>query len=111
MVHADAARIHRCETQLKDFLDLALRNIPAERLADRQVHGKWSALENLAHLGRYHEIFLERLDRILKEDSPEFARYRAEDDPHWQDWLALSASDVLDRLRSLRLQLVAKLNQ
>jgi uncharacterized damage-inducible protein DinB len=61
----NASRLQRCETQFRDFLDEALRGISAEKVLEPAVSGKWSANENLAHLARYHEIFLERIERML----------------------------------------------
>lgn len=102
-------RIHRCETQLRDFLDESLRGIPPTVLARPLIAGKWTALENLAHLARYHEVFLQRLDQILSGNSPVLPRYRAEEDPEWPRWQAFAADDVMARLGSLRAQLVGRL--
>jgi uncharacterized damage-inducible protein DinB len=105
----DASRLQRSETQLRDFLDEALRGVPVEKILEQAVPGKWSANENLAHLGRYHEIFLERIDRILAEENPAFTRYRAEDDPQWEAWRTLAYKEVAEKLASLREMLVARL--
>src|SRR6201993_1513189 len=86
MTDSHPYRLQRCESQLRDFLSEALRGVPVEKILERPPSGKWSACENLAHLGRYHEIFLERLERILTERNPAFERYRAEDDPGWEAW-------------------------
>jgi len=80
------SRLQRCETQLQDFLAVTLSGVSLETLREKPVSGKWSAHEQLAHLARYHQIFLQRIDRILTEDVPEFSRYRAEDDPDWPAW-------------------------
>jgi uncharacterized damage-inducible protein DinB len=72
----------------------------------KPASGKWSALENLAHLGRYHEIFLDRVRRILNEDRPHFARYRAEDDEEWRSWSSLQARVVQSRIRELRSEVI-----
>jgi uncharacterized damage-inducible protein DinB len=109
VITADSSRLHRCETQLQDFLAEALRGVPAESLARPAVAGKWSAHENLAHVARYHQIFLERIDRMLAEDAPAFPRYRAEDDPEWPSWSGLPPQQVLARLSSMRIKLMAKL--
>jgi hypothetical protein len=106
---ADLARIQRCETQLRDFLEEVLRGVPPHFLSQYVIPGKWSALENLAHLARYHEVFQERLDQILLTTSPIFSRYRAEEDPEWEAWRTLPPTDVLAKLSSLRGQLLAKL--
>ncbi|HET9839900.1 MAG TPA: DinB family protein [Candidatus Angelobacter sp.] len=104
-----ASRLQRCETQLQDFLDEALRGVPPESLSRRVNPDKWSARENLAHLARYHQVFLERIDRILAEPKPVFGRYRAEDDPEWQKWQEMPAPQVLANLSSLRTRLVTRL--
>ncbi len=61
--------------------------------------GGWSALQELAHLGRYQEVFSERLERILTEDEPDLGRYRADDDPGFGAWLALDLEALLLRFR------------
>ena len=104
-----ASRLARCETQLQDFLSEALRDVPLESLTRRAVPEKWSALENLAHLARYHQVFLERLERILTEPTPSFRGYRAEDDPEWPQWQQMPPQEVLDNLAALRARLMARL--
>jgi uncharacterized damage-inducible protein DinB len=106
---SNASRLQRCETQLQDFLAEALRGVALDSLTDRAVAGKWSAHDNLAHLARYHQIFLQRIDKILTERSPAFPRYRAEDDPEWQSWSSLPTQQVLARLSSMRTKLMARL--
>ena len=76
----------------------------------RPPFGKWSARENLAHLGRYHEVFLERVRRMLSEDRPALARYRAEQDDEWPRWTILSTDDLLRRIRTLRRELTSLIN-
>lgn len=96
--------LERLATQL-DSLSLLLCGASVEAVGQRPASGKWSAHENLAHLARYHEVFLARLRRMLAEDKPRLRRYRAEEDPEWPQWAALSTEDVLRRLRALRAEL------
>jgi len=107
--NANSSRLQRCETQLQDFLAEALRDIPLKNLSPATASGKWSAREQLAHLARYHQIFLARIDRILNEPSPAFARYRAEEDPEWPRWQSMPAQQILANLSSLRTKLMARL--
>jgi hypothetical protein len=109
MSPSNSARLQRCETQLRDFLDEALRGVSVEIISEPRFEGKWSALENLAHLARYQEIFLERMDKILKQDKPAFSIYRAEQDPEWETWKGLGYKEVLAKLTSSREKLVARL--
>jgi uncharacterized damage-inducible protein DinB len=74
----------------------------------RPDSGKWSARENLAHLARYQQVFLERVARIVDEHEPTFARYKAEDDPEWPSWAALPLAEVSNRLRAGRAKIIAK---
>jgi uncharacterized damage-inducible protein DinB len=106
---SNSSRLRRCETQLRDFLHEALRGVPVEAILQPPASGKWSANENLAHLARYHEVFLERIDRILKENAPAFLRYRAEEDPKWEAWRGLAYKEVAGELATLREKLIARL--
>jgi uncharacterized damage-inducible protein DinB len=109
MNHSIASRLQRCETQLQDFLSEALRGVSPESLSRRVNPDKWSARENLAHLARYHQVFLERIDRMLTEPNPRFGRYRAEEDPEWAKWQVMPAPQVLANLSALRTKLMARL--
>jgi uncharacterized damage-inducible protein DinB len=106
---SDLTRIQRCETQLRDFLAVTLRGVSAENLNGHPIPGKWSAHEHLAHLARYHQVFLQRIERMLTEQAPEFPRYRAEDDSEWPAWAGSPASQVLERIAAQRAQLMARL--
>jgi len=81
------SRLWRLRTQLGS-VDFLFADAGPARIDRRPASSKWSAHENLAHIGRYHEIFLECLRSILTEASPAFGRYRAEDDPGWPEWVA-----------------------
>jgi DinB superfamily len=107
--NSNSTRLHRCETQLQDFLLVTLNGVSIETLNAKPVPGKWSAHEQLAHLARYHQIFLQRIDRILTEQGPEFPRYRAEDDPEWPAWSGLPAPQLFARISSMRTKLMARL--
>jgi hypothetical protein len=109
MTTSTSSRLQRCETQLQDFLAVTLDGVAIDTLSTRVIPGKWSAHEQLAHLARYHQVFLQRIDRILSENAPEFPRYRAEDDPEWPAWTSLPTSQLLVRISSMRAKLMARL--
>jgi uncharacterized damage-inducible protein DinB len=104
---ADESQLVRLKTQLAS-VEVLFAGASPERIERRPASGKWSARENLAHIGRYHEIFLERVRRILAETSPQFARYRAEEDPGWQEWASKPREAVRSQLAALRLKLVER---
>lgn len=95
----------RLATQL-DRVPLVLGDRGQDAVIRRPASGKWSAHENLAHLARIHEIYLERIRRILSEEQPPLNRYKAEEDPEWPRWANLSTDEVVMRLRALRGELV-----
>ena len=109
MTDSNSSRLQRCETQLQDFFAVALSGVSTGTLSARPIPGKWSAHEQLAHLARYHQIFLQRIERILAEQAPEFPRYRAEDDPEWPAWSGLPTPQLLVRISSMRAKLMARL--
>ncbi|MCU1334195.1 MAG: DinB family protein [Candidatus Angelobacter sp.] len=88
---------------------MTLKGVAIDTLSTRVIPGKWSAHEQLAHLARYHQVFLQRIDRILSENTPEFPRYRAEDDPEWPTWTSLPTSQLLVRISSMRAKMMARL--
>ena len=96
----------RLETQL-EAIPLLLRGATSEAIMARPVSGQWSAHENLAHLARHHEVFLERLHRILDESTPRLGQYRAEEDSAWPEWSSLSIEEVLIRLKALRVKIIS----
>src|SRR5262249_35247401 len=68
----------------------------------------WSAHHHLAHLGRLHEVMLERIRRVLCEDDPLIAEYRTEDDTETLQWTALSTRELLARLQAVRGELLGQ---
>ncbi len=68
--------------------------------------GRWSALQNLAHVGRHHEIMRDRLARVLAEDAPVFPPYREAEDAGWAAWERLSPEALWPRLLERRQQLL-----
>lgn len=97
--------LRRLETQL-EVISVLLAGANPQSIAARPVSGQWSARENLAHLARYHAVFLGRIRRIMEEDRPDLGRYRAEQDPAWPEWSGLSLEEILARLKVLRAEVV-----
>jgi len=93
--------LRRVAMQL-DVLPMLLAGARPEQIDARPSPEKWSARENLAHLARHHAVFLERIARILAEETPGLGRYRAEEDPEWPEWRALPLEEILARLHQSR---------
>lgn len=97
------ARLH---TQL-DCLSILLDDVNEVAVNRQTAPEKWSAVQSLAHLARYHEVFLDRLERIQKERRPLLDRYSAEEDSAWLDWSGLPLEVVELRLHARRRRLIA----
>ncbi|WP_315819246.1 DinB family protein [Paraflavitalea speifideaquila] len=67
--------------------------------------GKWSAFEQIAHLTAYQPIFLDRLYKIERENSPAFQRYVAEQDALFGTYLQKSLPALLAALADTRLMI------
>lgn len=64
---------------------LRLRNIP----------DKWSVFENIVHLAAYQPVFINRIDRIKREEDPAFDRYVAEEDPLFPNYLDKGLEELI----------------
>ena len=79
-----------------------LKNINENILVTKPENGKWSVFENVAHLGRYNEIFLERMQEIQYKHNPSFDRYVADNEAGFIDWCDRSLDLVLADFYSSR---------
>jgi hypothetical protein len=96
----------RLETQL-ETLSLIVGSASPSALETQSSSGKWSVAQNVAHLARVQEVFVnERIRRMLNEEYPRFGRYRAEEDPGWPAWMSPPYSTALERLHSGRSGLI-----
>ena len=92
---------HRMQHQ-SAALEHLLYGLDEAGLAQRPDKDKWSILENLAHLGRYHELFKERMQRILNEEHPHFTRYVADTDEGFINWCKYEPATLLQRFHETR---------
>ena len=73
------------------------------RSGQRDAHGIEHGVSdaNLITLAGLDAVELETA-RIVGEDAPEFARYRADDDEEFATWRAMPLDAMLERIRTLR---------
>lgn len=79
-----------------------LSGLNEEMVKQRPIADKWSVAENIAHLGRYHEIFLVRMQKIINENDPLFERYIADNDPGFSEWRLLNFNTLMEKFYSSR---------
>ncbi len=105
MIRLNDSQVVRLQNQF-DTVVATFAALPEDQLRYRPVPDKWSAFEQLAHIGRYTDVFrAERLAVILAEMEPAFGRYKAEDDPGFHEWVALNKETLVRRFQSQRQQL------
>jgi uncharacterized damage-inducible protein DinB len=91
-----------------------IRNLDEEIINRRPEIGKWSIQENLVHIVSYHQVFLQRMDKIIAGDNPYFERYRAEDDANFNKLQKLISGELLIHLEDERkkvIDFIFKLNK
>ncbi len=99
---------YRLEHQY-DQIDLLIHSLPKASFRKRSDPDKWSIHENLAHLGRYQEVFMERFNRILNEEQPTFERYKAENDALFGNWVAKSSITAIQESKATRKRIAGQL--
>lgn len=77
-----------------DALSPLLYKLTEVQIRWRPEPYKWAIFEQVAHLGRYQQVFRERLERIVTEENPAFDRYVAEADPGFASWLTRPLEDI-----------------
>lgn len=89
-------------THQPDALSHILFGLDESGIRQRPNADKWSIAENLAHLGRYHEVFKERMERILQDEHPHFPRYVADSDPDFAIWCKYDHPVLVKRWKDSR---------
>jgi hypothetical protein len=84
------------------MLDGLLQHATDKQLRQPIAHGKWSVHEQLAHLGRYQEVFVERVNEIVTASSPSFPRYVADEDAEFGNWKRRAVKANHDLLKAQR---------
>ena len=85
---------HRLVHQYQE-VEFLVSDLSDDFLRTRHQPDKWSIQEHLAHLGCYQDNFKKRLIQIQQENQPEFERYKAEEDPQFEQWLSLDVKAIL----------------
>lgn len=93
----------KCRLQFQHLaLTGTVKQLPHDK-TDRQIEtGKWSIRENIAHLVRYQFVFSERITSILQTHEPQFGRYKAEEDPGFEEWRVKSVVILIPQLVAQR---------
>ncbi|HEX8021276.1 DinB family protein [Mucilaginibacter sp.] len=91
-------------------IEQLVANISNDKITTPSAPGKWSALDNIAHLARYQKIFIARIHRILNEDTPVFDRYNGDLDPEFTPFRLMTLAELLDIINADRTIIVNQLS-
>lgn len=72
----------------------------SDEILRQEVHpGKWSALDNIAHLAVFQPIFQRRLQRVADEETPLFEPYAWQEDETFAAYRNLTNRELLAQYR------------
>jgi hypothetical protein len=91
------------------FIVELIKAFPPNRLQQRPAPRKWSAHEHACHLAVVHQVMVDRLERMLKEDCPVFRPYLPEKDQDDEALFKLDIDTCLDSYVRERDALVTRL--
>ena len=77
-----------------ELISIFIKDYSEEQLKQRVNPEKWSLFENIVHLAAYQPNFLQRAGRMLKNEKPQFAPYKADNDPLFHEYLNKSLKDL-----------------
>ena len=100
--------IERLKLQHHSLTEM-IEELNQTHLSFRIEEDKWSIHENIAHLGRYQEVFLMRIEQILSNTVPSFHRYQAEWDEGSTPWMRMDTQEVIHRLLETRRMIIQQL--
>ena len=104
-----SSHLSRLNSQPEDLIRI-ISNIQPDILEKEIQPGKWSVKANVAHLVRYQQESILRVQRILKEQQPLLKRYVAEEDEEFPSILSLPADVLIKHLKEDRKQFHGLLN-
>ena len=88
---------HRLETQHQS-VETIVSSISSKRILLRPAPEKWNIHDIVAHLVRYHQIFIERVQKTLDEEEPFFEPYLADNDGDFEYWRTNDMDHLLRQL-------------
>ncbi len=92
---------NRLETQ-HETIDRIIATINNKRVELQPDENKWSIKDIIAHLVRYQQVYIERINLTLEEEAPFFPRYIAENDGDFEYWRTNDVQQLLQQLAADR---------
>ncbi|MFI5162652.1 MAG: DinB family protein [Sphingobacteriales bacterium] len=90
-----------------------IKNVDDQKLHAQPEPGKWSIVDQIAHLASYQPVFMGRMAQILKGENPNFGAYRADEEADFIAAQKMSLPELLNKIDGQRrqiLELITNLN-
>ena len=91
----------RLQYQHKSLISL-IDGLTDELIRQKVIPGKWSVFENIVHLQTYQHVFIERVKKMVDENSPVFSRYIADNDPLFLDNCKRTTREIMGDMITTR---------
>src|SRR6266516_2783181 len=98
----------RLEYQHKSLIEI-IDGLSDEQIRWQIIPGKWSIFENIVHLAVYQHAFIQRIEKILNKENPQFPRYTAESDPLFHDNCSKTTREIMNDLIATRREMIGKI--
>lgn len=91
-------RLHTQHLALKEII----RPLDVNALNQQPQPGKWSVMENIAHLASYQPVFLKRVQQMIAADGATFDPYVGDTDPLFLSMRTQAVETVLAQYNDYR---------
>ena len=100
-----SALVCRLKTQHLALSEI-IKNLDDQKLRAQPEPGKWSIVDNIAHLVTYQPVFMGRIHKILEGHKPAFSFYKADNEPDFIDAQTWKLPDLMSKLMGNRRQIL-----
>jgi len=87
-----------------------IKDLRVEQLVIHPHPDKWNIHENIAHLAKYQQVFMDRINKIVNNNGISFPPYKAEDDPEFELWVSWNTNELFQTILTDRLKIIELLN-
>jgi uncharacterized damage-inducible protein DinB len=84
-----------------------LRQIPAELYMEKRIPAKWCIHAHACHLVDVQPLFIDRLERFLREDAPSFIPHIPDGDSGEAPLLKMDLEAQLERFPAIRSEIIS----
>jgi hypothetical protein len=102
---------NRLEIQYQT-IEKIISSINSKRIELRPLEQNWNIHDIVAHLVRYQQVYIDRVQKTLEEEEPFFEEYKADNDSDFEYWCSTDMEHLLKQLaldRKVLIDMIMKL--